>query len=737
MRRGVIAALAAALLLSAPAPRARAADLLDQYVATDRFRSGIPRSPVIVPGGGEILFLRSGPRDRNGDLWSYDTRTRRERVFLTAKQLLAGAAETLTVEARARLERLRFSARGIASFALSEDGRRVLVPISGRLFLVERASGAVRELASTAGAAADARFSPDGSLLACVRGDDVWVTNVATGAERRITTHAGERTSWGSPEFVAQEEMDRFEGYWWSPDSKSLLVQRTDESHVERLRISDPFRPEQPAQEFAYPRAGRENADVRLALFAATGGEPRWIEWDRARYPYLCSVTWSANGPLTLLVMDRDQQEEALLAADPASGATQTLFVERDPAWLNLPAGAPRWLPGGAGLLWIAERDDSGPWLERRGVSGGALVRLTPPGLRVRKLLEVDSARRIAWVVASDDPLEEHLWRVPLDGGAPRRAGAEPGVEGATIARDGSALVRELRPPAGQARWLVQDAAGRALGELASLAEVPVVAPSVEWMIVGRDSMRACIVRPRNFEPGRRYPVIDWAYGGPHAQQVTRRGAAYLIPQWLADHGFVVASVDGHGTPARGRSWERAIRGDLIGPALEDHVAAMRELCARHPWMDGGRIGVMGWSFGGYFSVLAAERAPDTYHAAVAGAPVVDWRDYDTFYTERYLGQPGRDSLAYARSSALTDAAKLSRPLLVEHGTADDNVYFFNSLKLADALDRAGREWSLLPLPGQTHAVSDPAMMRQVYERAAAFFRRELGPPGDTAPPRP
>jgi dipeptidyl-peptidase-4 len=274
-------------------------------------------------------------------------------------------------------------------------------------------------------------------------------------------------------------------------------------------------------------------------------------------------------------------------------------------------------------------------------------------------------------------------------------------------------------------------------GEVRSVGEMPPAAPNVEYSIVGADSLRVCITRPRAFDRGRRYPVVEWAYAGPHSVQVSRAAAGYTMLQWLADQGFIVVCVDGRGTPRRGRTWERAIRGDLIGPALADHVAALQALCAAHPEMDGERIGVTGWSFGGYFSVLAVERAPGTYRAALAGAPVVDWRDYDTAYTERYLGMPQQDSLAYARSSALTDAAKLTRPLLVMHGTADDNVYFFNTLKLADALNRANRSWQLLPFPGQTHGLIEAAQVRRQYGRMAEFFHETLGTYGDAAPPQP
>ncbi len=745
-------ALAAALLALVP-PHARAGeDLLDQYGATDHFRSGQPRAFAVLPDGREVLFLRSGPRDRVGDLWSLDVRTGRERVVLTAKQLLAGAEEKLSPEERARRERLRLSARGIASFELSPDGRFLLVPISGRLELVERASGAVRELVSGGEPVADAHVSPDGAHVACVRGAEVHVIDLADGAERSITPHEEGGATWGSPEFVAQEEMDRFAGWWWSPDSKTLLVQRTDETNVERMRIADPAHPEAAPQEWAYPRPGRANADVRLALIGVAGGAPRFVTWDRARYPYVCTVRWSTGAPL-VVVMDREQHEEAVLAIDPVTGATRTLLVDRDEAFLNLHPGTPRWIEPDRAWLWMAERDDSGPWLERRGMDPAApAVRLTPPGLRVHEVLAVDAKGGVAYVLASDDPRETHAWRVPLDPnrGAPKRLGADAGVEGATfavrldaagtgarVAPDRGVHVRALRPKSGWPRWIVEDGEGRALGAVRSVAETPIVTPNLEWLTVGSDSLRAVIVRPRDFDPGRRYPVIDWAYAGPHSLQAGAAAPTFVIPQWIADHGFVLVAIDGRGTPWRGRSWERAIRGDLAGPALADHVAGLTAVCARYPQLDGSRVGVMGWSFGGYFTAMALEHAPQLYRAGVAGAPVVDWRDYDTFYTERYLGLPGPDSLAYARSSVLTRAATLSRPMLLIHGTADDNVYFFNSMKLVDALERANVPFEFLPLPGQTHSPGDPVLNRYQYARSLEFLRRTLGEPGDAAPPRP
>lgn len=730
--------LALPLLTAAGDARAsEAADYLERHALTRGFRNGQPNEIAIPVDEREVLFLRSGPRDRAQSLWVWDASRGSEHEVATAAQLRAGAAEMLSPEERARRERLRQTAGGLTAFHLSQDGRLVLVPYSGRLFLLTRPGYAARELgAQGLPAAVDARLSPDGRSVALVRASAMRVLDIASGAEREIARPESSGVTYGLPEFVAQEEMDRFEGHWWSPDSRHLLVQRTDHGGMETLQIMDPANPTKPPEVNPYPRPGEKNADVRLAIFAATGGAPVWVQWDRDAWPYVCRVRWEETGPLTILLMDRRQQHSMLVTVDPATGRTVPRFDERDAAWINLYKGVPRWLAGGRELLWISERDDTGPELEARG-SGDATRRLTPKGLRVRELLAFDRVHGLAWLTASEEPTETHVWRVDVAKGRAQRIGSDRGVETAIVAPRGGLWVRHLKPERGAPRWIVENAKGRTVGEIASVAESPGVEPVVEWTSVGPDSLRAFIVRPRDFQPGRRYPVVDWAYAGPHSQRVVRHGRQYLLEQWLADQGFIVVTVDGRGTPGRGRSFERAIRGDLIGPALADHRLALQELCARHVEMDPARIGAIGWSFGGYFAAHAVIGAPDVYRAGVAGAPVVDWHDYDTYYTERYLGVPPLDSAAYTRSSVLTNAASLGRPLLIVHGTADDNVYFVNSLKLTAALNRANRKYEFLPLPGQTHAVAAPEQVGQYYTRALEFLQRHLGGTGDDAPPRP
>jgi dipeptidyl-peptidase-4 len=710
---------------------------LEQYAVTYRFHQGHPHSFRITPDADAVLFLRSGPRSFVNDLWMLDVATGQERVLLTAEQILQGAEEQLSAEERARRERMRMASRGIAAFDLSPDGRTLLVPLSGRLFLVDRArsgqKGAVRELVSSGGFPIDPRFSPDGTKIAVVRDGNLWVIDVASGRERRLTTRPHEHIEYGTAEFVAQEEMNRYEGFWWSPDSRSLLVQITDTSGVEQMHILDPMHPEQAPHQAPYPRAGMPNAVVELALVPAAGGPMRRVRWDRERYPYLATVRWSAGAPITLLVQDRLQQEEALLAIDPQTLATKTLLVERDPAWLNLDQDVPRWIAGGRWFLWTSERSGERR-LELRARDGSFVRTLIPEGFGYQGLVAVDERSGTLWVTASAEPTEMHVWRVALEGDeAPQRMTTERGIHEAVVAANGSIWVHTARTLDGR-RSTVRSAGGEEVAAIRSVAEVPPFSPNVTIEEVGDRAFRAAIVRPRNFDASRLYPVLVHVYAGPGVRYVTAERDRWLLNQYFADHGFVVVTFDGRGTPGRGRAWERAIRGDLITVPLEDQVAALRACAAMHPEMDLERVGIYGWSFGGYFAAMAVLRRPDVYRAAVAGAPVSEWRDYDTHYTERYLGLPepeGEDG-PYRRSSLLTAAAQAEgeqRPLLVVHGTADDNVYFSHAIKLSDALFRAGRAHEFLPLAGLTHMVPDPQVTTRLQNRILAHFRTHLGEP--------
>ncbi|AGY56822.1 S9 family peptidase [Gloeobacter kilaueensis] len=721
--------------LSAPVPKIASTlntpNFLSDYAVTRGFSLGRPLRARPLPGGQGVLFLRSEARSPRLSLYEFDPVSGTAREVLSPEKLSGSSDEQLSPEEKARRERMRVSTTGITSFDLSEDGSKVLVSLSGQLFVYTRNRGSVQKLATSPGTLLDPRFSPDGTQVAYVLEGDLYAFDLAGGKERRLTEGASDELTHGLAEFVAQEEMDRFTGYWWSPDSRFIAYEEADASGVEAWHPSDPAKPGAEIYAQRYPRPGKANVSVRLGILPAGGGRTTWVSWERARFPYLATVKWEQGGPLTLVVQDRHQRQEQVLAVDTTTGQSELLLSESDPAWLNLDQQTPRWLVDGSGFLWTSERE-GGPQLELRD-RRGQLVRVLLPAtsgyIPEKNALAVDERTRQVYYQFGPDPTTTQISRVPLDGGKPEALTSGQGQHLALFAKDFSLSVRSESNPRTLTNWSVYDREGRRIGALPSVAlESPFIPHSEIVQVTTPEQLTfyCSLVRPQNFDPARRYPVIVDVYGGPGAQKVSATMVNYLRPQWLADQGFIVVSIDGRGTPGRGRDWERAIAGNFAAIPLDDQVSALKALGKRLHELDLSRVGITGWSFGGYMSALAVLRRPDIFKAAVAGAPVVDWLDYDTHYTERYLGLPADNPQGYEQSSLLTYAAKLERPLLIVHGTSDDNVFFLHSLKLSDALFRAGRDHQILPLSGLTHMVPDPQVRIRLEERTARFFQEHL-----------
>jgi dipeptidyl-peptidase-4 len=719
--------------------------LLRQYAATHGFVLGRPVKPQTTPDGAAVLFLRAEARSPGQSLYEFDVATKQTRELLAPAKLLGGAEEHLSPEEKARRERQRVSAGGFTDFQLSEDGRRVLVSLSGRLYVLERASGRVEELHTGPGPLLDPQFSPDNGRVAYVRDFDVHVYDLFERREARVTTGGTRGKTHGLAEFVAQEEMHRHSGYWWSPDGKAIAYEEADASGVEVWYVADPMEPGRPPEPQFYPRPGQKNVSVRLGVIPAAGGETVWVEWDRERYEYLAAVRWDRHGPLTLTVQTRRQSELALLRADPTTGETWSVRVERDPAWVNLYPDVPHWLSDGSEFLWVTEAG-GGAQLVTCDTAGNAVRTLAgAPGFQT--LLGVDDAHgRVAYQRSATTTVSANLIEVsPLNPRAEEaatpgqtqklsqgftRVRSKLGLNSAVFAKD---FALAARTSTTLDSLPVTDVLGpdfTAVGELPSVAESPPFVPRVELLEAGGGpTYFAAVVRPRDFDLEKKYPVIVDVYGGPRRQRVLAAMRNWLLPQWLADQGFVVVALDGRGTPHRGRDWERAVHRAFGGVPLDDQIAGLQELGRKFPELDLSRVGIVGWSFGGYLSALAVLKRPDVFHAAVAGAPVCDWLDYDTHYTERYLGLPQDAREAYRAASLLAHADRLSRPLLIVHGTADDNVFFRHALKLIDALFRAGQDFEVLPLPGLTHMVHDPVFTERLWSRIARHFQKHLGSP--------
>ncbi len=721
------------------------------FAATNRFRSGRPVSPAITPDGSAILYLQGGPRNRTQDLYEYNVSTGTARVLLTADSLLSGKEEVLTPEELARRERLRMSSRGVTSFSLSQDGSTVLVPLGQRLFLFDRPTSKAKEIITQlpgAPSPIDARLTKDGAFLMSVRNDEVVAYETATGKEWVVTSGAGGTITNGTAEFVAQEEMGRLEGYWVSPDNTLLCYQQTDTAGVEVFSIGDPADPAKPVATWPYPRAGKQNVKVTLhitPLTQAGKSTPVEVKWDRQEFPYVAHVTWSENAPPTLLVQNRTQTVQRLLTIDPATGATAMLLEERDPAWINI-TSKPRWLKDGQSFLWETEQPtgtapaaaDSGarptdfPVLQHRARDGRLLATLVGPDQGLISVAGIDEAAGLCYVTVAPDSTRSSVASVPLTG-TPVLTFLTPqdGVYGATISKDGNVILQSSASLTSDSQLTVLKRSGSAfapVGTLKSAHETPTITPrtTLHDVKVGNITLEAAVTRPTTFVASRRYPVIVQVYGGPHSNTVVASRGAYLMDQWYADHGFMVVRIDGRGTPKRGRAFERVIKNNLIDIPLADQAAAFAALAQEFPQLDTSRVGITGWSFGGYFSAMATMRMPDTFHCGVAGAPVAAWEDYDTHYTERYMDLPASNPEGYKASNVLTYAKDLRVPLLIIHGTADDNVYITHSLQMARDLFNAGRTFEFIPLAGQTHMVSDPALVELVQERIISFFKHNL-----------
>jgi dipeptidyl-peptidase-4 len=696
---------------------------------TRNYSLGRPTSPKFTPDGSHVIFLRGGPRDPVLRLYEFDLATRQERELITPEQILGASQERLSTEEKARRERARVTTRGFTRFDLSKDGTRLLVTLSGKLYVVNRAD--LRASALPGEGWIDPRFSPDGTAVAAVSAGELHVIELATQVDRALTSGATATISHGIAEFVAQEEMNRAEGYWWAPDSQSLVYQETDEAEVEARYIADPLHPEVAPTKYLYPRAGAANARVRLGVIPRSGGPTTWIHWDEAQFSYVARVVWEEpTAPLNVLVQRRSQQEQQLLAVDARTGATRVLLTETDPAWLNLDSRAvfPLWLKGARQFLWATE--SRGDWqVELRNADGSLVRELTPLGFGYRSLIGIDEQADSVYLQASADPTESQVWKVSIAGGAPMLLTRGKGWHQAELSKDGRSVIDSFSLFDGSTGSQVLDSEGRVIATLPSVAESPPELPRVELTRTkgGQRSYYAAIVRPRDFQAGRKYPVILTVYAGPLVTVTSASLRAYLADQWIADQGCIVVRLDGRGTPLRGREWERVVRGNLIETALHDQVEGLQQLGAQYPELNLSKVGVIGWSFGGYLAAMATIRRPDVFKAGVAGAPVVTWENYDTHYTERYLGSPSENPSGYSTSSVLTYAAQLERPLLLIHGLTDDNVYVQHTLQLADALYMAGRNYEFMPMLG-THLAgsNDPLVRLREQQRVMEFFRRIL-----------
>ncbi|MEU1469125.1 prolyl oligopeptidase family serine peptidase [Streptomyces sp. NPDC005761] len=699
-----------------------------QFARTRRFSLGVPRQFTVSPDGERVLFVRTtSGTDPVSRLWLYDNGAER----LLADPLGPGFADDAPGETppeeTARRERARVTTSGVVSYATDDPALLVAFALQGVLWVVRTDGGAPRRVA-TAGPVVDPRPSPDGSLIAYVSQGALRTVRVDGTGDRPLAEPEDENVTYGLSDYVSQESIGRSRGYWWSPRGDALLVARVDTTEVHKRYIADPSDPGRPPRVVSYPAAGTANAKVSLHLIRVGGerigvhlpeeaGEehPEGVWTDRA-FEYVVAAGWDGHGPL-VSVQTRDQRSVHVLEVDETSGATRTSHRAHDRAWVSLRPGTPLRL--GSGALVVAAR----PGGDTQGLDIGGAV--TPPGLEVREVIGAADGR--VFFTAGEEPTEIHVWSSAPGGGpdaAPVRVSGTPGVH--TAAVGGPTVVLDSRTPDGHT--VTVHRAGMPEGRIAVLAEEPLVTPRPLALRLGKRELRSRLYLPSWHRPGDApLPVLLSPYAG-HGMQVVLEVRTWwtAVAQWFAEQGFAVLVTDGRGTPGRGEEWEKSVYGDRLTAVLEDQTDALHAAAARHPDLDLTRVAMRGWSFSGYLAAAAVLRHPEVFHAAVAGAAPADRRLYDTHWEERFLGHPDVQPENYTRNSLLDEAAGLTRPLMLVHGLADDNVAVAHTLRLSAALLAAGRPHTVLPLSGAGHLVGQERTASSLLLLERDFLRKSL-----------
>ena len=692
-----------------------------QYARTQRLTLGEPRNIVVSPDGARVVYCRSlSGSDSVNSLYVLDVATSVETCVADMIALQAnnknssGGAQIDTAAEQARRERAREGASGIVGYSCDEQVLNATYCVAGKLFVTNLVSAITHQI-DTSEAVFDPRLSPNGQLIAYVRDSKLCVCDMS-GTETIVATESQLNTevTWGQAEFVAGEEMGRQRGFWWSPDSKSIAACRVDNSPVVMTWIGDPANPTTNPRPHRYPFAGTPNADVSLHIFSIDTSNNKTarvdVQWNQSQIEYLTNVQWTTHG-LIISLQNREQTMLEVCSVDTSTGALRTIRTETDEHWIDLVPGSPVLLADGR-LAMCCERNGV------RALTVDDHI-VTHSDLQVRNIIATTPTAIYFSANPINDPTVLHVMRCMLSDLSVMPLTSEPGVFTASVGGE-TVVIRSATLDEKRTITRVNGA-----HHITNNAETSLVTPNVTLHRVGANKIATAIVMPNNHD-GSPLPVLFDPYGGPHAQRVVSARSAYFASQWFANQGFCVVIADGRGTPGRGTQWERDVHHDLATKILDDQIEVLRELPNLVPCADTTRVGIRGWSFGGYLAALAVLRAPDMFHAAVAGAPVTKWDLYDTHYTERYMSDPHLHAADYESTSLVAQAHLLERPLLLIHGLADDNVLAAHTLQFSTALLHHGKVHELLALSGVTHMTPQEVVAENLLLHQLQFLQRHL-----------
>jgi dipeptidyl-peptidase-4 len=691
-----------------------------EYALTVNYSLGAPKSFRVSEDGRRVFFLRAiSGTSRVLDVWMLDTQDAREVLLFSATKptRMGRVGVSDPVAERLRKERLRETATGITSYSIDAKGSLVAFAIGGDLY-VQSVDSSRSSSFMPLGDATDVHLSPNGQFISFVAGGELFVADVRGGNIKnpfRISPASTPAITWGLPDFIAAEEMDRYDGHWWSPNSKYCIFEGVDESDVNIWRIANPSDPSSEPRLIRYPQAGTSNAKLSLHIWSGQRGTQE-IFWDRARFPYLVAVRWKSDDEPTIIAQSRSQRIIRVLRVNLHNGRTTPVYDKRDKLWVELILGVPTWSPDGQVI--------DAPDAELRVLRRGRTIRSTPKA-QVRAFVGVLADGTMVYT-ASEDPRNTQVWVSRGDHShqivSPAIGVYSAAIGGNTIVVHGTTLGE--RPHYAMVHSVSQ---GKAITvPIKSLAATVRIHPSPHFFITKRRRICYSILFPQQYDGVSELPILMDPYGGPSSQRCQHSSPLFTASQWFADQGFAVIVADGRGTLGRGRSWEKSVAGDLIGPILEDQIAVLKDAVRRHGQLNSEKVAIRGWSFGGYLAAMAVIYSPHIFKTAIAGAPVTDWRYYDTHYSERYLGTPNAHADLYDRCSTIIGARKLKRPLFLIHGFEDDNVVCAHSLKLSQALFESGVPHRFLPLIGVTHMTASGTTAESLLNMQLAFLRETL-----------